>query len=73
MEYDYRFGLWGSNKAQLKFSDGPMADKTIGVDERNHRSCISLGMKIDIPVKPVSGKAKDNLLWLIYSWISSKG
>lgn len=73
VEYDYRFGLWGSNKAQLKFSNGPMAGKTLGIDERNHRNCISIGMKIDIPVKPVSETSKDNLLWLIYSWISSKG
>lgn len=71
VDYDYRFGFRGSNKAQLKFTDGPMAGKTIGVDERNHRSCISIGLKIDFPIKPVSETAKNNLLWLVYSWISS--
>lgn len=72
VDYDYRFGLWGSNKAQMKFTNGPMTGRTFCVDERNHRSCISLGLKIDFPVKSVSENAKNNLIWLIYSLISSK-
>lgn len=72
IDYDYRIGLWGSNKAQLRFTDGVLAGQTVGIDERNIRSCISIGLKMDFPTKPVSEKAKDNLLWLIYSWISSK-
>ena len=72
VDYDLRFGLWGSNKAQLYFTDGPMTGKMIGIDERNHRRCISLGLKIDFPVKPVSEKAQNNLMWIIYSLISSK-
>jgi len=72
IDYDYRIGLWGSNKAQLRFTDGVLAGQTVGIDERNIRSCISIGLKMDFPAKPVSEKAKDNLLWMIYSWISSK-
>ena len=71
IDYDYRIGLWGSNKAQLRFTDGVLMGQTVGIDERNIRSCISFGLKMDFPAKPVSEKAKDNLLWLIYSWISS--
>ena len=72
IDYDYRIGLWGSNKAQLRFTDGVLTGQTIGIDERNIRSGISIGLKMDFPAKPVSDEAKDNLLWLIYSWISSK-
>lgn len=72
IDYDYRFGLWGSSKGKLMFTDGVMAGRTVGIDERNIRSGISIGLKMDFPVKPVSSKAQNNLLWLIYSWISSK-
>lgn len=72
IDYDYRFGLWGSNKAKLRFTDGVLTGQTVGIDERNIRSCISIGLKMDFPVKPISDKAKENLLWLVYSWISSK-
>ena len=72
IDYDYRVGLWGSSKAQLRFTDGALAGQTVGIDERNIRSCISIGLKMDFPAKPVSDGAKDNLLWLIHSWISSK-
>ena len=72
IDYDYRIGLWGSNKAQLRFTDGVLTGQTVGIDERNIRSCISIGLKMVFPAKPVSDGAKDNLLWLIYSWISSK-
>ena len=71
IDFDYRLGLWGSNKAQLRFTDGVLMGQTIGIDERNIRSGISIGLKMDFPAKPVSNEARDNLLWLIYSWISS--
>lgn len=72
IDYDYRIGLWGSNKAQLRLTDGGLAGQTIGIDERNIRSSISIGLKMDFPAKPISEKVKDNLLWLIYSWVASK-
>ena len=72
VEYDYRFGLWGSNKGQLKFSDGPIAGHSLGIDERNNRSCISLGLKIDFPTKSVSDEAMSNLFQFIGSWLESE-
>ncbi|MBR5655749.1 MAG: hypothetical protein IKW98_03565 [Prevotella sp.] len=72
IDYDYRIGLWGRSKAQLRFTDGPLIGETVGIDERNVRSCISIGLKMDFPAKPVSETAKNNLLWFLFSWISSK-
>lgn len=72
LDYDYRIGLWGHNKAQLRFIDGPMTGGILGIDERNNRSCISIGLKMDFPVKPVSQQAKNNLWMLFYSWFLSK-
>ena len=54
IDYDVRFGLWGHNKSELRFTDGPIVGHVVGIDERNLRSCISVGMKLDIPVKPIS-------------------
>jgi hypothetical protein len=70
IDYDVRFGLWGHNKSELRFTDGPIVGHVVGIDERNLRSCISVGMKLDIPVKPISEMDRNNLLWLIYSLIS---
>ena len=72
IDYDYRFGLWGSNKAQLRFTDGVQTGHTVGIDERNNRSCISIGLKMDFPARPVSETTKNNLLMLLYTWISSR-
>ena len=70
IDYDYRFGLWGHNKAQLRYTDGILTGQTAGIDERNQRGGFSIGLKMDFPVKPLSTQAKGNLLWLIYCWIS---
>ena len=70
--YDFRFGLWGNSKATLRFTDGPVTGQTFGIDERNNRSCVSIGIKMDFPAKPVSEKARNNLFMLLYSLISSK-
>lgn len=72
IDYDYRIGFGGSNKAELRYTDGELTGQTAGIDERNIRGVISIGLKMDFPAKPVSEKAKNNLLWLIYSWISSR-
>ena len=72
VEYDYRIGLWGSSKAQLRFTDGVLAGQTVGIDERNIRSAISIGLKMDFPAKPVSAEARNNLFMLLYSWMSSR-
>ena len=70
IDYDFRFGLWGRNKSLLRYTDGPLTGQIDGMDERNHRKGISIGLKMDFPVKPVSANAKNNLLWLLYCWIS---
>ena len=70
IDYDYRFGLWGHNKALLRYTDGELTGQTVGIDERNLRGGFSIGLKMDFPVKPLSGKAKNNLFWLLYCWIS---
>lgn len=72
IDYDYRFGLWGHNQGWLRYTDGPLTGLTDGIDERNQRGCISVGLKVDFPLKLDSGKAGNNLLWLLYNWISSR-
>ena len=49
----------------MMLSTGGLYGQTVGIDERNIRSGISIGLKMAFPVKPVSSKAQNNLLWLI--------
>lgn len=72
IDYDYRFGLWGSSKTLLTFTDGPLMGQTVGSDELFNRSCISVGLKMDFPATAVSKTARNNLFMLLYSWLSSK-
>ena len=72
VEYDWRFGLGGCNKGMLRMTDGRMTGHVLGIDERWQRTCVSVGLKMDFPVKPVTTKLRDNLLMLLHSWIASK-
>ena len=72
LSYDYRFGLWGQNRGRLTFFDGPLANQTVGFDEHNNRSCVSFGLKMDFPAKPVSAKSRDQLLWFLFGWLSGR-
>ena len=65
---DYRFGLWGHTRSTLILTDG----NKFCIDERNERSCFSLGLKVDFPAKPVSESARNNLLLILGGIISSK-
>ena len=72
VDYDWRIGLWGSNRGTLRFTDGPLMGQALGVNEPNRRTCVSLGLKVDLPVQPVSSRAGNNLFRLLYGWVASK-
>jgi len=67
--YDLRFGLWGRNKGLLHYHDGPVAGENYGIDERNQRKAVTIGLKMDFPVKPVSEKSRNNIFMILYSWL----
>ena len=67
VDYDYRFGLWGRSKGELYYTSGQVTGETFRIDERNLRGGFSIGLKMDFPVKPFSGTARNNILSIIYS------
>lgn len=72
IDYEYRFGLWGHNRYDVTYIDGPLVNQTSHKRNTWMRSSISVGLKLDFPTRPVSTRAWNNLLWLLQSWISSK-
>ncbi|MDY6278096.1 MAG: hypothetical protein SPL35_06745 [Bacteroidales bacterium] len=70
--YEYRFGLWGTSSGTLQYKNGPLGGKVVDVCEKNRRSCISFGLKLDFPVKRISDTAVHNILMLIYDLIDYK-
>lgn len=72
LDYDYRIGLWGRNRGELRWTDGPRVGQFSYVDERNVRGGISIGLRMDFPVRRVSRTAQNTLLMLLHSWIASK-
>ena len=72
IDYEYRFGLWGHNRYDVTYIDGPLVNQTSNKKNTWIRSNISVGLKLDFPTEPVSTRAWNNLLWIIGSWIESK-
>lgn len=72
IDYEYRFGLWGHNRYDVTYIDGPLVNQTSHKRNTWIRSNISVGLKLDFPTEPVSTRAWNNLLWIIGSWIESK-
>ncbi len=58
---DFRYGLWGHRKYEVKTLDGPYAGQICRQDYTNFRTAVSIGLKIDFPAKDVSENAMYNL------------
>lgn len=70
---DYRFGLGGKTKATARITSGQQAGSVLTLDERHNRTCFSIGLKMDFPVRQVSGeRVRNNLLSLLMIWLSGK-
>lgn len=72
LSYDYRFGLWGHHRGDLRLVDGPLTGNVVRIDESFQRSGISLGLRMDFPVRSVSRRTQNNLLMLLYGIFETK-
>ena len=61
----YRYGLYGCNEGSLRFINGPLTGTTESFVEKPHRIAYSVGLKMEFPVKDVSERAFNNLLWVV--------
>ena len=69
LDFDYRFGLWGSNRSHLNITQGPMGGTQFFDERNNHRGGFSIGLKMDFPTHAPSNRAVNNLLTLIQYWL----
>lgn len=72
LEYDLAFGLWGHNRYNVTYIDGPWMGTATHHKNSMMRSCVQLGLKMDFPTRPVTRKSWNNLLLLMHSWIAGK-
>ena len=70
--YDIGFGFGGHHRADMRFLDLPFTGQTCQYQADNIRTTVSLGLKIDFPTRPVSGKTVNNLFMILSAWLESK-
>ena len=71
---DYRWGLYGSSKAQVHFNDGAYMGQTKTMDCRMDRTVLQMGLKLYFPMDAVTtaSKVQKGLLDTLFFRISSK-
>lgn len=70
---DYRWGLYGRSSTDLRYIDGPDMGKTMHLGNPMSRTTLSLGLKIDFPLRPINWEhVGTSVLDLLYIWINGK-
>lgn len=70
---DYRWGLYGRSSTDLRYIDGPDMGKTMHLENPMSRTTLSLGLKIDFPLRPINWEhVGTSVLDLLYIWINGK-
>ena len=72
LDYGWAIGLWGHNRYNVTYIDGPLMGMATHHKNSMTRSCIQVGLKMDFPTRRISNRAWNNLLLLVYSWIEGK-
>lgn len=70
-DVDARLGLWGHNRYEVFFIDGPHMGKIVSHSNAETRTSASIGLKIELPAKKISQTAWNNLFSLFGAWIES--
>lgn len=72
LDWDYRFGLGGHQRAKMRFINGPFTGQPSLYEAEKFKTAFSIGVKMDFPTRKISQRAFNNALWLLRSWIESK-
>lgn len=72
IDWDYRFGLGGHQRANMRFINGPFTGQPSLYEAEKFKTVFSIGVKMDFPTHKISQRAYNNALWLLRSWIESK-
>lgn len=69
--FDYRWGIYGRSRADMRYVSGSEAGTAMHFENPMSRTVLSLGLKIDFPLRPVNWRrAGTTLLDLIMIWIN---
>lgn len=70
---DCRFGLYGRSRTDLRYLSGPDMGTTMHLENPMSRTVLSLGFKIDFPLRPVNWDNVGTTLFdLLYMWINGR-
>lgn len=69
---DYRWGLYGKQTATLTLLSGPHQGSTYTIQDHSRRTAISGGLRMNFPTHKVSDRGRNNLILLLFNWLSSK-
>lgn len=70
---DYRWGMYGKSRVMTRYIDGPSMGQTATLTNPMDRTTLSLGLKIDFPMRPVNvRKVGTTICDLIYLWINGR-
>ena len=72
LDWDYRFGLGGHQRANMRFINGPFTGQPSLYEAEKFKTAFSIGVKMDFPTRKITQRAFNNALWLLRSWIESK-
>lgn len=67
-----RIGVGGHSRYDVDFISGPLMGQSYRHENTNISTGFNIGLKIDFPLRKVSGPSKNTLFTLLYSFISSK-
>lgn len=70
--WNMRFGLWGHNRSDIRFIDGPLMGQLTTHVNDNFSKSFTIGLKMDFPTRGISSRSWNNLLNILHSIISSK-
>ena len=70
---DYRWGIYGKSSTDLRYLSGPDMGTALHLENPMNRTVLSLGLKIDFPLRPVNWDNVGTTLFdLLYMWINGR-
>ena len=70
---DYRWGFYGKSATDIRYLSGPSLGNTLHLENPMSRTVLSLGLKLDFPLRPINWQhAGTTLLDIICTWINAR-
>lgn len=70
--YELRCDFYGKANGELTMTSGNWAGKVYQQRDKHLNSIFSVGLKLDFPTRRVSENSRNNLITLLFGWLSSR-